>query len=71
MACPHQSGTYFHSCSATAEPYVPSRFQTDEYCSGRWHTLCPFFRERRERDLAQTGSAGASRPAAKPVEVRQ
>jgi hypothetical protein len=57
MACPHLAGNYFKSCSALRDAYVPSRFQMDEYCSSQWHSLCPLFRQRREKDQTGIGAA--------------
>jgi len=48
MNCPFLSQDDFKPCSATEERYVPSEFQRDQYCTGRWHTLCPFYRIRQQ-----------------------
>lgn len=46
MKCPFLTGKYFKSCTVSREPYVPSAFETEEYCASSRHTLCPFYAKR-------------------------
>jgi hypothetical protein len=41
--CPFLSGNYLFTCKAH-DVYVPSKFEINEYCTNKRHTLCPFFR---------------------------
>ena len=43
MHCPSLTGTYFKSCTVSREVYVPSAFETEEYCTSSRHTMCPFY----------------------------
>lgn len=58
MNCPFLSQDDFKPCAATEERYVPSEFQRDQYCTGRWHTLCPFYRIRQQGGWRKPQTAG-------------
>lgn len=44
--CPHLTGKYMKSCTVSKEVYVPSAFETEEYCTNGRHTMCPFYCKR-------------------------
>jgi|WetSurSiteA1Bulk_404760.scaffolds.fasta_scaffold00420_6 hypothetical protein len=44
MKCPHLTKWLIFTCSAKEKPYFPSDFQLKEYCKGKDHRKCPFFR---------------------------
>ena len=46
MHCPFLAGKYFKSCTVSREVYVPSAFETEEYCTNNRYTLCPFYTRR-------------------------
>ncbi len=43
MNCPLVKGKYMLSCGASAQVYVPSRFELDEYCKNTRYKICPFY----------------------------
>jgi hypothetical protein len=44
MKCPHLTKWLTFACKASEKLYFPSDFQIEEYCRGKGHRKCPFFR---------------------------
>jgi len=44
--CPFLTGKYFKACTVSKEAYVPSAFETGEYCTSGRHTMCSLFGKR-------------------------
>ena len=61
MKCRFLTGRYMLSCTAIRIGYVPSRFELDEYCTSRRHTMCPFFRGL-AGEQGQAGPVGSDGP---------
>jgi hypothetical protein len=46
MPCPFLTGNYLKSCTVSREVYVPSIFETGEYCTTKRYTMCPSYGKR-------------------------
>lgn len=52
MHCPYLTGNYLKSCTVSREVYVPSAFETEEYCTTSRYTMCPFYCKRQSDQYA-------------------
>lgn len=43
MKCPFLRDWIVSACRAGDTPYMPSRFQLQEYCKNKDHRKCPFY----------------------------
>lgn len=57
MKCRFFTGKFMMSCRANADIYVPSSFETQEYCRTGRHKVCPLYSKARNLDQERLFSA--------------